>query len=130
MARSAALKPSLKPSLKAAAGGKLPGAREPTAFERSVYAEATKVPKGSVTTYAAIAKALGTSPRAVGGALKRNPFAPAVPCHRVVASTRELGGFFGSVGPESVEVKRKKQMLLDEGVAFESDNVVAKECIV
>ena len=54
------------------------------------------IPKGKVSTYGALSQVLKSSPRAVGQALRRNPYAPQVPCHRVVASTLELGGFSGS----------------------------------
>lgn len=54
------------------------------------------IPVGSVTTYGAMAAALRSSPRAVGQAMRRNPYAPCVPCHRVVASNGCLGGFGGS----------------------------------
>ena len=91
--------------------------RPPTPFERRVYAVTAAVPPGRVTTYAAVAAVLATAPRAVGQALKRNPFAPAVPCHRVVASGGALGGFTGEWGPASECVRRKRRLLADEGVA-------------
>ncbi len=56
-----------------------------TPFERRVYEWLTKnVKRGSVITYGELAEKLGTSPRAVGGAMKRNPYPIIVPCHRVV----------------------------------------------
>jgi methylated-DNA-[protein]-cysteine S-methyltransferase len=58
-----------------------------TPFQERVYALLQQIPEGRVATYAALARALGSSPRAVGGALRRNLFAPEVPCHRVLAST-------------------------------------------
>jgi methylated-DNA-[protein]-cysteine S-methyltransferase len=83
-----------------------------TAFQKKVYEIVKKVPKGKVTTYKAIAKKLNTSPRAVGQALKRNPFAPIVPCHRVIKSNGEIGGFSGN-NPENI--KKKIQLLKEEG---------------
>jgi methylated-DNA-[protein]-cysteine S-methyltransferase len=57
-----------------------------TPFERRVYEWLTKnVKRGSVITYGNLARAVGTSPRAIGGAMKRNPYPIIVPCHRVVA---------------------------------------------
>ncbi|ASJ13288.1 methylated-DNA--protein-cysteine methyltransferase [Thermococcus thioreducens] len=57
-----------------------------TPFERRVYEWLTKnVKRGSVITYGSLAEALKTSPRAIGGAMKRNPYPIVVPCHRVVA---------------------------------------------
>ena len=67
-------------------------------FNQKVWAMTARIPKGTVTTYAAIAKALGTKAyRAVGNALNRNPYAPGVPCHRVVGSTGALTGFAGGL---------------------------------
>jgi alkylated DNA nucleotide flippase Atl1 len=57
-----------------------------------------------VSTYGSIAAFLGSSSRAVGNALRKNPFHPIVPCHRVVSSTLELGGFFGATGLAAPEV--------------------------
>ncbi len=57
-----------------------------TPFERRVYEWLTKnVKRGSVITYGSLAEALKTSPRAIGGAMRRNPYPIIVPCHRVVA---------------------------------------------
>lgn len=55
-----------------------------TEFQSRVYALLRQIPKGRVSTYAEMAKALASSPRAVGGALRVNPFAPEVPCHRII----------------------------------------------
>lgn len=101
-----------------------------TAHAKKVYAMCMRVPRGRVTTYAAIAKVLGTCPRAVGSALRRNPHAPHVPCHRVVASTLQLGGFRGRWGCEHVDVRVKKAMLLREGVRFHGDRVLDRTYVV
>jgi methylated-DNA-[protein]-cysteine S-methyltransferase len=58
-----------------------------TAYQERVYTALQQIPEGRVTTYAAISKALNSSSRAVGGALRVNPFCPEVPCHRCIAST-------------------------------------------
>jgi methylated-DNA-[protein]-cysteine S-methyltransferase len=55
-----------------------------TEFQSRVYELLSQIPEGKVSTYAAMSKALDSSPRAVGGACRRNPFAPQVPCHRVI----------------------------------------------
>lgn len=86
--------------------------REPTAFEMKVYKVTSKIPKGKTMTYGQIAKRLRTSPRAVGQALKRNPFAPKVPCHRVIMSDGGLGGFNGNK-KKNIAIKRK--LLVKEG---------------
>jgi len=86
-----------------------------TPFAKKVY-EATKlIPKGKVTTYKLIAHAIGkpNSSRAVGRALSINPYAPIVPCHRVICSNRHIGGFFGSS-----DATKKLQLLKKEGVKF------------
>ena len=91
-------------------------ARPPTAFERRVYEATSAIPRGRVSTYGEVARLLGSSPRAVGGALRRNPFAPAVPCHRVVAAGgAALGGFSGTWGA-TPETARKLSMLQEEQV--------------
>lgn len=77
-------------------------------FEAEVLRECIKIPKGSTRTYAQIAKAIGrpNSARAVGNALAKNPFAPAIPCHRVVKSDGTPGGYSAKGG------RRKKILLL------------------
>ena len=64
--------------------------------------------------------------RAVGSSLKRNPFAPKVPCHRVVASNLALGGFQGSTDMCGGNLKRKVEMLEEEGVKLENHSKAAK----
>lgn len=58
-----------------------------TEYQERVYALLQQIPEGRITTYAAMSKALNSSPRAIGGALRNNPFAPDIPCHRCIAST-------------------------------------------
>ena len=88
-----------------------------TAFQKRVYAALGQVRRGRVTTYKFLAQHLGCSScRAVGQALRRNPFAPVVPCHRVIASDLTLGGFAGETsGPA---LTRKRRLLAQEGVRF------------
>ena len=88
-------------------------------FAARVYAAVKRVPRGRVITYAALARKVGChSPRAVGQALRANPFAPAVPCHRVIASDLSLGGFVGqTAGPQ---LQRKLRLLASEGVFFQN----------
>jgi len=93
-----------------------------TTFQKQVYDLISTVPTGGVTTYGDVAKKLKIkSPRAVGQALKCNPFAPKVPCHRVVKSDGSLGGFNGSLARR--ETSRKIDLLEEEGV-FVRKNVV------
>ncbi len=72
-------------------------------FEKAVYREVLKIPLGEVRTYEEIAQAIGRpkAVRAVGQALKRNPFPLIIPCHRVVAK-RGIGGY-----SRGVEKKRR-----------------------
>jgi methylated-DNA-[protein]-cysteine S-methyltransferase len=82
-----------------------------TEFQEKVYALLRQIPKGRVTTYGAIARALGTSPRAVGNALRNNRFAPEVPCHRCVGSTGFITGFDGeSVEKRAFEISEDGQV--------------------
>lgn len=84
-------------------------------FALSVYDAVCKIPDGRVATYGQIARMIGKpgAARAVGNALHANPYAPAVPCHRVVAADGSLAGNFGAGGP-AVQFQR----LFAEGVAF------------
>ena len=93
--------------------------RPPTEFEMQVYAVVRTIPKGTVSTYGAVAKLTGRgTARSVGSALARNPFAPEVPCHRVVRADGSLGGFNGETeGPEMVQ---KTRLLHAEGVVVRS----------
>ena len=70
--------------------------------------ELLNVPAGATITYGELARRIGCrSAQAVGQALKRNPFAPDVPCHRVVGANGSLGGYFGEREGEMIERKRK-----------------------
>lgn len=68
-----------------------------TEFQERVYTLLTQIPEGRVTTYGALARALKSSPRAVGNALRNNPFAPEVPCHRCVNASGYINGYDGEV---------------------------------
>jgi methylated-DNA-[protein]-cysteine S-methyltransferase len=86
-------------------------------FNQKCWALLSRIPEGKVTTYADLAHALGTRAyRAVGNAMNRNPYAPSVPCHRVVGSDGRLTGYAGGL-------EKKRQMLEREGVHCENDRV-------
>lgn len=86
-------------------------------FSQRVWALTRRIPAGRVTTYGRIAAALGSrSSRAVGQALHRNPYAPTVPCHRVVGSDGRLVGFAGGLA-------KKKRLLQSEGVRMDGDRI-------
>lgn len=87
-------------------------------FNQKVWAITSRIPRGKVVTYGDIAKALKTKAyRAVGNALNRNPYAPAVPCHRVVGANGSLTGFAGGL-------PKKLRLLMEEGVKFRDGNRV------
>ena len=95
----------------------------PTKFQNKVYKLCKKVPKGKVTTYKAIANKMGMKCyRAVGQALNKNPYAPKVPCHRVINTNGNLGGFASGI-------KNKIKLLKKEGVKI-SNNKIQKEFII
>lgn len=79
-----------------------------TPFQRRVYLELLNVPAGTTITYGELARRIGCgSAQAVGQALRRNPFAPEVPCHRVVAADGSLGGYMGKRSGKEIERKRR-----------------------
>lgn len=103
--------------------------RKPTNFEMAVYDAVRLIPAGKVSTYGRIARqiARGTA-RSVGTALAKNPYAPEVPCHRVVRADGGLGGFHGKT--EGAPMLEKSAMLRAEGVPFVSPAVVDPAAIV
>ena len=90
-----------------------------------VYKIVAKIPEGKVATYGEIGKLAGNAKaaRAVGMCMKINPFAPRVPCHRVVGAGGRLVGYSGEGG-----VAMKKSMLRKEGVRFIKDKVDLAKC--
>lgn len=84
-----------------------------TQFQQLVWKELTKIPKGTVITYQELANRIGkpNAVRAVANAVGANPYAPEVPCHRVIRSDGGIGGYSGEGG-----VHRKIELLNDEGV--------------
>lgn len=90
-------------------------------FNQKVWALTARIPRGKITTYAEIARALNTKAyRAVGNALNKNPYAPAVPCHRVVGSTGALTGFAAGLA-------KKKALLEKEGIEVKDNRVAVRE---
>lgn len=101
-----------------------------TPFQARVLEAILQVPEGKVTTYKGISDAIHCkSMQAVGQALKRNPFAPEVPCHRVVKSDLTLGGYHGSID----NAPKKLRRLEEEGVRFQKNRfgewIVDPSCI-
>ena len=87
--------------------------RVPTSFERRVYAVIRRIPTGQTRSYAWVAQQLGdpTLARAVGNALHRNPYAPEVPCHRVIRSDGSAGGFARG-GARKLALLRREGVIL------------------
>lgn len=99
--------------------------RKPTPFEQRVYDAVSRIPAGQVSTYGLVGRAVGCgSAQAVGQALRRNPYAPQVPCHRVIASTMALGGFRGA--RTGAELRAKLDLLAGEGVRFDENGRLAE----
>lgn len=88
--------------------------RRITDFQRKVYLALLDVPCGATISYKELGERIGCrSAQAIGQALKRNPFAPDVPCHRVICSNGSIGGFHGQREGEMID--RKRRLLLQEG---------------
>eukprot|EP00013_Stygamoeba_regulata_P020291 CAMPEP_0177653238 /NCGR_PEP_ID=MMETSP0447-20121125/13619_1 /TAXON_ID=0 /ORGANISM="Stygamoeba regulata, Strain BSH-02190019" /LENGTH=133 /DNA_ID=CAMNT_0019156661 /DNA_START=10 /DNA_END=411 /DNA_ORIENTATION=- len=110
------------PSLDLGEGPPTPCPSTLSDFRLRVYAACQQIPAGRVTTYAALATAVGCkSSRAIGNALRHNPYAPRVPCHRVIRTDLSIGGFSGSKDPKGTLVKRKRALLAEEGVFFKTN---------
>lgn len=92
-------------------------------FNQRCYEILQQVPKGKVTTYKAIAEALGSKAyQAVGNAMNQNPNPVIVPCHRVVTTKGNLGGYaFGC--------EKKRQLLEAEGVLIFENQIVDFESV-
>ena len=85
-----------------------------TRHRLEVWEAMLRIPAGKVLTYGEVARELGSSPRAVGGACGANPIPVIVPCHRIVGANRSLGGFMGASG-EGFETGIKRWLLEHEG---------------
>ena len=84
-----------------------------TEFQLKVWTYLRKIPRGSVKTYSQVAKGIRKplATRAVANAIGKNPYAPKIPCHRVIRSDGSLGGYSGKGG-----VKTKRFLLKKEGI--------------
>lgn len=76
-----------------------------TPFQRLVWQALAAIPPGHVLTYGELASRVGSAPRAVGQACRRNPVPVVVPCHRVVAASG-VGGYAGEVAGAALQMKR------------------------
>ncbi len=78
-------------------------------YTQKVLKATVEIPLGYVASYGSIAKAAGGGPRAVGNIMAANPFAPIVPCHRVVKSDFTLGGYGGGLKVKLELLGREKR---------------------
>jgi methylated-DNA-[protein]-cysteine S-methyltransferase len=100
-----------------------------TPFQQKVYDALVKIPRGKVTTYKLLAESLRCrSAQAIGQALRKNPFAPKVPCHRVIKTDFTIGGYSGAVGGE--KIRRKLELLKQEGVAFSGGKLADQQRVI
>jgi len=86
-----------------------------TKFQLKVWKYLKTIPKGQIRTYSEVAKAIKKpkAVRAVANAIGKNPYAPKIPCHRVIRSDGALGGYSGRGG-----IKQKLKLLRSEKVAI------------
>ena len=91
-------------------------------FNEQCYEALMKVPSGKVTTYKDLANALGTRAyRAVGNAMNKNPHnTKKVPCHRVINSNGDVGGY-------AWQPELKRQKLKEEGITIKDDKIDLKK---
>ncbi len=87
--------------------------------QEKIYNLVGKIPEGKVITYGAIAKIVGTSPRAVGKILHNNKNPNGVPCHRVVFGDGSLSSSYAFGG-----IKKQKEKLTNEGLKFLNNRVI------
>ena len=91
-------------------------------LEEKIYKKLLEVPKGQITTYGELAKAVGlkNGQRIVGKIMNKNPYPVIIPCHRVVMSTGKIGGYaFG----EHIKIK----LLNDEGIQIKNGKILDLE---
>jgi methylated-DNA-[protein]-cysteine S-methyltransferase len=91
-----------------------------TKFQKIVWEMCKKIPHGRISTYQEIGKAINSRAyRAIGQALRNNPYAPIVPCHRVISSDGTLGGYNGKMNS-----KKKINLLNKEGIEVKNNNII------
>ena len=88
-----------------------------TAFQKAVWALLTEIPYGKTVTYGDLARRLSSSPRAVGGAVGRNPISILIPCHRVVGAGGSLTGYAGGLAAKKFLLALSAQNIDDLSVS-------------
>lgn len=93
----------------------LPVAWEGTAFQQAIWRELQSIPFGTSVTYQELGESagVGKAPRAVGGAVGKNPVPIIVPCHRVLGASRKITGYSGGEG-----IPTKERLLALEGISY------------
>ncbi len=88
-------------------------------IEKMVYKKLLQVPKGQITTYGELAKAVGlkNGQRAIGRIMNKNPYPAIVPCHRVVNSNGKIGGY-------AYGIDVKTNMLTKEGIEIQNGKIL------
>lgn len=88
-------------------------------LEEKVYKKLLEVPKGKVTTYGELAKAIGlkNGQRVIGRIMNKNPYPVIIPCHRVIKSDGKIGGYAWGE-------KVKAKMLSDEGIKIKNGKIL------
>lgn len=84
-----------------------------TEFQKRVYAVVKKIPQGQSRSYKWVAEQIGNpqASRAVGQALKKNPYPVIVPCHRVIRSDGSLGGYSRGLNRKVILLKKEKVLI-------------------
>ena len=87
-------------------------------IEKKIYRKLLQVPPGKITTYKELARSIGleNGQRVIGQIMKKNPFPVIIPCHRVVKSNGEIGGY-------AYGMSVKKNMLVKEGISISNNKI-------
>lgn len=97
-------------------------------FSQKVYEIVKNIPYGKVMTYKQIGEKLGSKAyQAIGQVLKNNPDPNNIPCHRVIKSNGQIGGYFGHIDDEISKIKT--DLLLSEGVKIVNGKI-DKNCVI
>lgn len=91
-------------------------------IEQKIFKKLLEVPKGQITTYGELAKAVGlkNGQRVVGKIMNKNPYPVIIPCHRVIMSTGKIGGY-------AYGANAKTKMLKDEGIEIKNGKILDLE---
>ena len=94
-------------------------------YSQRVLRLTSLIPTGYVTTYGALARGAGGSPRAVGRVMATNPFVPLIPCHRVVTASMTLGGYGGGLKTKW-EILQRESRKYEKGIEVKIDGRTLK----